>query len=210
MTSVCLLAGVSCSTSILTGKRKTSAAAAEKPAAVFQYSAVAGLASNEIPTRVYLFPPLRSDAKGSPVESLKPVLDAGGEIIDWRASSGSADALLRKMSGRLSQIGYQVVDFKTVVNAPKPYSILIVSSFYTSEAVIKDAPAGDYDRSQSVMIKASVFDVDLDPRHKIDLLKVDGLMNYASGKPPARPLERCFEETMRWFGDNVQGSALLN
>jgi hypothetical protein len=59
------------------------------------------------------------------------------------------------------------------------------------------------------MIKASVFDLNLDPRTKIDLLKVDGLMNYASTNPPERPLERAFEETMRWFGDNVEGSVLL-
>lgn len=210
MTAVCVLAGGSCSMMRLGKQPVSSAPAPGKPVAVFQYSAVAGLANNKTPSKVYLFPPLRSDAKGNPVEPLKPVLGPEGEIIDWQASSGSSAALLRLMSQRLRALGFEVVDFKTVVNAKTPHSILIVSGFYSSEAVIKDAAEGAYDRSQTVMLKASVFDLNLDPKTKIDLLKVDGLMNYAAAKPPARPVERAFEETMRWFGDNVQGSVLLN
>lgn len=176
---------------------------------VFQYSAVSGLASNKMPTRVYLFPPLRSDASGKPVEPLKPVIDADGQITGWRTASGSADALLRIMSKRLGQLGYEVVDFSAVVNAMQPYSVLMVSSFYTPVATLKDVPEGGFDRGQTVMIKASVFDLNLDPKTKVDLLKVDGVLNYASGNPPGSPLDRAFQETMRWFGDNVEGSALL-
>lgn len=210
MIAVCVLAGNSCSMMQRGKKPVSNASVPGKPIAVFQYTAVAGMADNKTPSQVYLFPPLRSDAKGNPVEPLKPVLNAQGEITEWQASSGSSAALKRTMSRHLREIGFEVVDFKTVVEAKTPYSILIVSGFYSSEAVIKDAAEGSYDRSQTVMIKASVFGLNLDPKHKIDLLKVDGLMNYAAGNPPARPVERAFEETMRWFGDNVQGSVLLN
>lgn len=212
MTVACLLALPACSYMPIgkIGKKDPPAAAnPSKIRGVFQYSALSGLASNKIPTRIYLFPPLRSDAKGKPVESLKPMQDADGQITGWRPSGGSADALLRTMSKRLTQMGYEVVDFQTVVNATQPYSILMVSGFYTPAVTIKDAEEGGLDRSQTVMIKASVFDLNLAPNTKIDLLKVDGLMNYASANPPDRPLERAFEETMRWFGDNVEGSVLM-
>lgn len=205
--AVCGLAGNSCS--MMGRGKKPVSKTSGKPVAVFQYTAVGGMANNKTPSQVYLFPPLRSDAKGNPLEPLKPVLGPNGEIINWQASSSSSAALLKSMSQHLRQIGFEVVDFNTVVQAKTPYSILIVSGFYSSEAMIKDAAEGSFDRSQTVMIKASVFGLDLDPKHKIDLLKVDGLMNYAASNPPARPVERAFEETIRWFGDNVHGSVLL-
>ncbi len=208
MVSVCLLAGSSCSV-MQRGKRQVSTVAVEKPVAAFQYAAIAGETGNRILAQAYVFPPLRSDAKGNPVESLKPVFDADGRISGWQTSSKSAAALQRVVAERLRVLGYEIVDFKSVVNATEPYSILIVSSFHSSEAVIKDAPAGSYDRSQSVMIKGSVFGLDLDPGKKIDLFKVDGLMNYAAANPPASPQQRAYAEAMRWFGDNVQGSMLL-
>jgi hypothetical protein len=209
-----LVAGISCSSLNAlkpSGFKKATdvAVASELVSPVLMYKATSGLASNKMPTKVFLFPPLRSDAKGNPVEALKPVQDSDGNIIDWRTSGSSTpQALQQIIATELRQQGYQVVDFKTVVSIRVPYSILVVSSFYTPETIVVDPPKG-LDRSQTVMIKGSVFGVDLDPRGKIDLLKVDGLLNYSAANKPARTLDRAFQESLRWFGDNVEGFIIV-
>lgn len=192
-------------------KQSVPAAAPAKPASVLIYKATCVLPSNKIPTKVFLFPPLRSDAKGNPVETLKPVQDSEGNIIDWRSSgSGSSKPLQQVIAKELRKMGYEIIDFQTVVNARVPYSILIVSSFYTSENLNEDSAKNGLDRNQTVMIKGGVFDVDLDPQRKIDLLKVDGRLNYSSGNKPSQTLVRTFQESLRWLGDNVEGFLIVD
>lgn len=192
-------------------KNSALAVSPTKPVSVLMYKATCSLPSHKIPTKVFLFPPLRSDTRGNPVEALKPIQDSEGNIVAWRCSgSSSVQALQQGIAKEFQKMGYEIIDFQAVVNTRVPYSTLIVSSFYTSETIIEHPAKNGLNRNQTVMIKGSVFDVDLDPRDKIDLLKVDGLLNYSSENKPPQTALRAFQESLRWLGDNVEGFSIVD
>jgi hypothetical protein len=35
------------------------------------------------------------------------------------------------------------------------------------------------------------------------------LLNYSAANKPARTLDRAFQESLRWFGDNVEGFIIV-
>lgn len=167
------------------------------------------VAASGIPGRAYLFPPLRSNAKGVPVEKLRPVTGANGATVDWKAGSAQSSRLRKILESQLSAAGYEILSFSDLLDNREPYSVLVLSSFYSLPETVSGEGEPEA-KACLVMIKGSVFDLDLDPSRKRDVVKVDGLTRYPASHELPDPLGAGFREASRKVGENEQGYVLLH
>ena len=199
--TLCQLLAVSCAT-------KPPQAAVIKTS--LHYTAVSGINRANLPSRVYLFPPLLCDAKGKPRESLTPVEDPKRGIVDWVAPTATSRKVRRQLENYFRSRGNQVVSFQDVLAAETPHSILIVSSFYSVPQAVDAPKPGQADKYVLSMVKASTFGVDLDPANSRALASIDGVTFFDSARKPADIEGRSLDSAMRWLGDNVSGVTSLD
>ncbi len=173
------------------------------------YTAVSRIKRERLPSRVYLFPPLRCDAQGKPRESLSPVEDPKLGIVDWAAPSATSKRVRRQLEDYFRSFGNQVVTFQDVLAAETPHSILIVSSFYSAPLSVDSPKPGQADKYVLSMVKASSFGVDLDPAKSRQLASIDGVTIFDSTRKPADIEGRSLGAVIRWLGDNVTGVTSL-
>ena len=177
--------------------------------ASMQYSAAARTDGSGMPGMVYFFPPLLCDANGKPRESLTPVEDPERGIIDWVTPSAKSRKLRQKLEDYFRARGDQVVSFQEVLAAERPHSILIVSSFYSAPVDVKNPQPGQADEFVLSKVKASTFDVDLDPGKSRDVARIEGVTFFDSSHKPADIEVRSFDAAIRSLGENVSAVASL-
>ncbi len=176
----------------------------------FGYKALSAMQAKDTPSFVYVFPPLRSSQGGRPIEKLIPVTSASGAMEEWKTSSALSMNLKRKISSQLTTRGYRVVTFEELLAVRIPYSVIVVSSFYTRPYDVKNEAGEVTDTATLVMIKASLFDANLDPKTKKDIITVDGLTKVPAGKEFPGVVDRTIRESFGWFADNANGTTLLD
>ena len=176
----------------------------------FGYNALSAMQAKDTPSFVYVFPPLRSTQGGKPIETLQPVTLASGAVEEWKTSSALSMSLKRKISSQLTTRGYRVVTFKELLAVRIPYSVLVVSSFYTRPYDVKNEAGEVTDSATLVLIKGTLFDANLDPKTKKDIIKVDGLTKVPAGKEIPGVIDRTIRESFGWFADNANGTTLLD
>lgn len=195
----CLLA--SCS---LGGKQ------VESPKRVtFSYDALAAMQPRDIPTYVYIFPPLRSDKGGKPIEKLSPVTSSSGDVTEWKTSSSQSMALKSKIEKQLRIGGYETVSFADLVSVKRSYMVLVVSTFYTLPYDVKNDTGEVTDKATLVLIKGSLFDGNLDPKTRKDIIKVDGVTKVPISREFPDPVTRTVDQAYSWFAENSSGIILL-
>ncbi|MEY3394713.1 MAG: hypothetical protein RL346_949 [Verrucomicrobiota bacterium] len=177
----------------------------EQKRVIFSYEALAALQPRDIPAYVYVFPPLRSNKDGKPIETLTTVSSSSGAVVDWKTSSPQSMSLKAKIESRLSQIGYETVSFADLVSVKRPYSVVVISTFYTLPYDVKNDAGEITDRATLVLIKGALFDGNLDPKTKKDIIKVDGVTKIPVGRNLPDPVTHTVEQAFSWFADNSSG-----
>jgi hypothetical protein len=174
---------------------------------VFTYNAIS--AQGSIPGKVYIFPPLRSNKKGVPIEKLSPVKDAEGNVSDWKASSETSNRLHSKLRTQLSANGYDIIAFSDLVRVQDPYSVLVLSSFYSPPAPTETKEGEQAYKACLVMLKGSLFDLELNPATKKDVIQHDGLMKYPAENEMTDPIGKSLSVLFGKVGDNEEGYIYL-
>lgn len=197
-------------TALLVSCSVPSKPAADVKRVTFRYEALASMEPRDIPTYVYVFPPLKSAKGGRPIENLTPVISDAGEVTEWKTTSQQSMRLKSKIENQLAQGGYEVVSFADLLSVRKPYSVLVVSTFYTLSYDVKDEDGQVTDKANLVLIKGSLFDGSLDPKSKKDIIKVDGVTKIPTGKSFPDTINLTVEQAVSWFADNSTGFVFLD
>lgn len=186
----------------------------KKPEAIkrvtFSYEALASMQPRDIPSFVYVFPPLRSNSSGKPIEQLVPVNSPEGGLSEWKTSSAQSMALKKKIEANLRTRGYETIDFGDLLTVQQSYAVLVISTFYTLPYEVKNEAGEVTNKATLVMIKGALFDGNLDPKTKKDIIKVDGVTKVPAGKEFSDPVTRTIEQAYSWFADNSTGVILLD
>lgn len=177
---------------------------------VFRYDALAAMQPRDIPTYVYVFPPLRSNKGGAPIEKLTPITSAEGSVTEWKTSSALSMSLKTRIEKSLTVGGYETVSFADLVSVKRSYAVLVVSIFYTLPYDVKNDAGEVTDKATLVLIKGALFDGNLDPKTKKDIIKVDGVTKIPVGKEFPDPIPRTVDQAFSWFADNSTGTILLD
>ena len=144
------------------------------------------------------------------MEKLQPIMSEDGGVADWKTSSSRSMSLRKKISTQLAMKGYRTISFKELVDLGVPQSALVVSTFYTLPYDVKGEADEVTDKATLVLIKTAVFDENLDPKSKKDVINVDGLTKVTIGKEFPDPVTRSVKEAFGWFADNSSGTILLD
>lgn len=167
------------------------------------------LSAGSMPGKLYVFPPLRSNSKGIPIENLTPVIDSHGNTTDWQATTAKSNQLRKSLENGLSGNGYDIISFGELLDTTKPYSVMVVSTFYSDPEVVEGKDTEHEVSACVVMLKGSVFSLDLDPSKKRDLVKIDGLSRYPSATALSDPVGLSIKELLRKIGENENGYVYL-
>ena len=167
-------------------------------------------AAPRIPVKFYVFPPLKSNSKGVPIEKLIPVTDAQGSTSEWNAASGKSNRLRDSLKEQLRASGYEVISFGELLRVNQPYSVLVISSFYSKPEAVENNGQPNETRASLVMLKGSIFDIDLNPSKKKNSVKVDGLIRFPAATALPDPVGSGMMEAFRKIGENESGYMYLN
>lgn len=176
----------------------------------FSYEALASMQPRDIPSFVYVFPPLRSNSSGKAIEQLVPVKSPEGGVSEWKTSSAQSMALKKKIEADLRKGGYETISFGDLLTVQQSYAVLVISTFYTLPYDVKNEAGEVANKATLVLIKGALFDGNLDPKTKKDIIKVDGVTKVPAGKEFPDPVTRTIEQAYAWFADNSTGLILLD
>lgn len=175
-----------------------------------KYSAVSRDSASKPAQAVFVFPPLRCNAKGKPIETLKPSMKPNGEIEDWLCPSPVSALLQRQIAEVMKAKGYQVAKFADVLNMKEPHSILMISALYSMPSPVKPKAPKDPDTVVLTMIKVKTFDLDLNPGTSLGVSDIDGMTMFHQSKDHRQVLGESFGVLLGWLGDNVSGIQYLD
>lgn len=173
--------------------------------AQFSYTAVCRTPRSALPYQIYFFPPLLSDNKGRPKQAMKPKMDASGGIAGWQTPSEKSRRFLIYLTKQAEKSGYQVVTFKDLLAMKEPYTILIVSSFYTEPQATENPKPGQPDRFFLCKLKGSTFDLNLNPATSKNIANVDGATVFYQHQDLQLIEQKSLESSASWLGDDVSG-----
>ncbi len=173
--------------------------------AQFSYTALCRTPRSALPYQIYFFPPLLSDNKGRPKQSMKPMVDSSGGITGWQTPSEKSQRFLGHLTRQATKSGYQVVTFKDVLAIKDPHSILIVSSFYSEPQQMKNTKPGPPDQFFLCKLKGSTFDLNLNPATSRNIANVDGATVFYKHQDIHSIEQKSLEASASWLGDDVSG-----
>ena len=176
----------------------------------FSYEALASMQPRDIPSFIYVFPPLRSNSSGKAIEQLVPVKSPEGGVSEWKTSSAQSMALKKKIEADLRKGGYETISFGDLLTVQQSYAVLVISTFYTLPYDVKNEAGEVANKATLVLIKGALFDGNLEPKTKKDIIKVDGVTKVPAGKEFPDPVTRTIEQAYAWFADNSTGLILLD
>ena len=141
------------------------------------------LPSTTIPASVYIFPPLRVNDSGIPIEEYVPSTDTAGNI-SWKGPSPSSENLKWVIESYFQDRGFRVVPFQEVVSSPEDHSILMVSPYFSGETILKkDENAAENTIFFFVSLQGFTFPEDLDPQKKRNVF-TQNIWIYCREKDP--------------------------
>jgi hypothetical protein len=200
---VMVLAG--CAT--LTGKP---AAAPEPGPASYRIAAQPGPGAARMFYSAHLFPSLRMSKGGSPLEKMTPVQGPDGSIQRWRAASSRSAAMSGTVESSFRGAGYHLVSFPELLARKQPYSVVVVSTFYTDPSPIKDPVAGGPDHTITVKVKGVLFGRDLDPAKSLPVGTVLCTGFYSKERDKVQEVTgKLLAEAARNLGDQFEGFGKL-
>ena len=153
----------------------------------------------------HLFPAIRMSKSGAPLEKMTPLQGPGGEIKAWKAASSRSASMGRLVEKAFRGAGYELISFPELLARTQPYSVLVVSSFYTDPTPIKEPVEGGPDHTVTVKLKGVLFGLDLDPARSMPVGTVLGTGFYSKQRDELNSvIGKLIIEATRNLGDQQE------
>jgi len=174
--SICILLGFT----LLAGCRNGANVDSESEASVLRIptwfflaraSATFAEGQEEVPKRVYVFPALRLNAAGQPIDQLAPRQGADS-ALSWYSRAPLGAELKAIVEKKLRTKGFRPMSFQEMVDFPEGHSVLVFNLYYAEASASKDNPSADPNSSWTtfVRITAATFPQNLNPQAKRDVM----------------------------------------
>ena len=158
----------------------------------------------------YLFPSIRMSKSGSPIEKMSPLQGAGGGIEGWKAASARSSAMSRRVEESFRRAGHDLISFPQLLARSQPYSVVVVSTFYTDPSPIKNPVEGGPDHTVTVKIKGVLFGLDLDPAQSQSVGTVLCTGFYSAEKDDVKEVAgKLLVQAARSLGDQFESFGML-
>jgi hypothetical protein len=122
--------------------------------------------SPDIPISVYVFPPLRVDQNGTPVDEYQPIRDRKESLVGWKSLAPFSESIKGLTESFFEDRGFRVISFSDLLHAKKDHSFLVVMPYYSAAIT----PLGSSEDGNPLplasflfSLKGMTFPRDLDP-----------------------------------------------
>jgi hypothetical protein len=165
----------------------------------------------EVPKRVYVFPALRLNAAGQPVDPLTPRQGADG-ALSWYSTAPLGAELKAIVEKKLSTKGFYPMSFQEMMDYPEGHSILVFNLYYAETSASKDNPTADPDSSWTTFtrITAATFPQDLNPQAKRDIMNQEVVTLFNEQKKGEGVIKRSADYLLNYMGITRQWSESVN
>ncbi|MDQ8196035.1 hypothetical protein QEH59_16485 [Coraliomargarita sp. SDUM461004] len=165
----------------------------------------------EIPSQVYVFPALRLDSQGQPIDVLSYRVDDTG-ALKWNSAAPLGAELKTIVEKRLAQIGFQVLPFTALTESSKDHSVTVFNLYYREASPSSDNPGADPELTWTTFarVSAATFPQDLDPNRKLDLINQEVVTLFNGREKEASVVKRSSEYLLDFIGASRDWSESIN
>ncbi len=129
-----------------------------------------------LPKVVYVFPALRLNDLGQPMDRMRHREDTAGGLL-WSSTAPAGHEIKMILEKKLRQKGFAPGTFSALTQAPDGHTILVVNPFY------KEAGPSSYNSESAanaswinlIRIEAATFPLDLDPNKKREIFVLEAV-----------------------------------
>jgi hypothetical protein len=165
----------------------------------------------QVPQTAYVFPALRLNSQGQPIDQLAyRVLD--DESLDWYSAAPLGAELKTIVEKKLTKLGFRSISFKELTDSSADHSVLVFNLYYAEARGSQDNPKADPDESWTTFtrITAATFPKDLNAAGKRDLMNHE-LVTLFNGKEWGVDVIKCSQAyLLNYIGKNRQWSESIN
>jgi hypothetical protein len=165
----------------------------------------------EVPKRVYVFPALRLNTNGQPIDQLSPRQMTDG-ALQWYSQAPLGSQLKVVVENKLSKEGFRPISFQEMMDYPEGHSILVFNLYYAETSASKDNPTADPDSSWTTFtrITAATFPQDLNPQAKRDIMNQEVVTLFNDREKGAGVIKRSANYLLDYMGITRQWSESVN
>lgn len=129
-----------------------------------------------LPKVVYVFPALRLNDQGQPMDQMRHREDAAGGLL-WSSTAPAGHEIKMIIEKKLRQKGFAPGTFSALTQAPEGHAILVVNPFYkeAGPSSYNSESAADASWINLIRIEAATFPLDLNPNKKRELFALEAV-----------------------------------
>jgi hypothetical protein len=167
--------------------------------------------SSSVPTNVYVFPALRLNGNGQPIDVLSHRMDDSG-ALQWFSPAPRAGEIQSVIEKKLTTKGFRVISFQDLLNFPKSHSVLVFNPYFT-EARWSD---GNADKgvpegwSTFTRVTASTYPMDLNPAEKRDIIQQELVSLFKEQSNAPDVVKRSLVYSIDHIGQNREWSESIS
>jgi hypothetical protein len=147
------------------------------PKYVLQMQASATYAQSHgshLPRQAYVFPALRIDPGGRPMDVLKHRMGADGSLV-WDSPAPRAAEVKSVVEQALRKRGFSIVGFQALSGASGGHGVLVVNPYFTPRLGVEDQESIE---RVFVRLTGSTFPEDMNPSGKIDRFNQEAIVFF--------------------------------
>jgi len=165
----------------------------------------------EVPKRIYVFPALRLNAAGQPIDQLSHRQQADGTLA-WYSPAPLGSELKAILVKKLSKKGFRALSFQEMMDYPEGHSILVFNLYYAETSASKDNPTADPDSSWTTFLRitAATFPQDLNPKAKRDIMNQEVVTLFNDQQKGVGVIKRSVDYLLDYIGITRQWSESVN
>lgn len=168
-------------------------------------------AYSRVPTRVYVFPALRLNAQGAPIDQLSHrVLEDNS--IGWFSAAPLGMELKVIVEKKLREEGFTTIPFGELTASTGDHSVLVFNLYYREASASRDNPDADPTGSWTTFsrITAGTFPQNLDPNSKRDLMNNELVSLFNDVGLEKDVIKQSHRFLLNHIGQNRQWSESIN
>lgn len=127
-----------------------------------------------LPKRVYVFPALRLNDQGQPMDRMLHRGDGFGGLL-WSSTAPAGHEIKRILEKKLRQKGFAPDTFSALTQASEGHAILVLNPYYKEASPSSYNPDATAEASwvNLIRIEGATFPLDLDPNQKREIFALD-------------------------------------
>lgn len=153
-----------------------------------------------VPAKVYVFPPMRIDPNGRPLEALQHRITTTGVLI-WDSPTPRAAEVKSVVEQALRKHGFLIVEFEALTTASRSQEVLVVNPYFTKRLNVKDTESVG---RIFVRLTGSTFPDDMNPAGKIDRFNQEAIVFFDRSLGGLDVVKRVLSNLVKNIGRNLQ------